>query len=88
MQRKKCPPTFFAKAARSWIGPLKTYKGISYARALKIGQGNNMQNQLNMQEEMGQAHRSIEAMMMTLQESMMDFISILKTSMQSLMQNQ
>jgi len=48
----------------------------------------NKPNRITFQQKIGQIPNNIKAVLLTLQKSMMDFMSFMKTTMQNLMQNQ
>ncbi|KAH8338636.1 hypothetical protein KR074_000186 [Drosophila pseudoananassae] len=86
---KTTPDVFFAKAARSSFGPLNTTNGFSYADALRSGREIPIQpNSQSAQQAPEQPHSKTETMMLTLQQSMMELMSFMKTTMQTLVQNQ
>ena len=91
------PDVFFAKTARSSFGPINTINGFSYASAVKSGINkptpstslpNVIQAEPNLASVQQQTQSSIEMMIFSLQQSMMDFVTFMKTTMQNLMQNQ
>jgi len=82
------PEVFFGTAARSSFGQLNTQKGFSYADALRSGTENPLHFNLgNAQQIQVQSQSTLESMMVTMQ-SMMEFMSFMKTTMQTLVQNQ
>jgi len=83
------PEVFFGTAARSSSGQLNTQKGFSYADALRSGTENPLQSNLgNTHQIQVQPQSTLESMMVTMQQSMMEFMSFMKTTIQTLVQNQ
>jgi len=80
---------FFGTAARSSFGQLNTQKGFSYVDALRSGTENPLQsNPGNTQQIQVQSQSTLETMMVTMEQSMMELMSFMKTTMQTLVQNQ
>jgi len=64
---------------------LTTQKGFSNADALRSGTENPLQSNIGNAQ---QIQSTLEYMMVTMQQSMMEFMSVMKTTMQTLVQNQ
>jgi len=79
------PEEFFGTAARSSFGQLSTQKGFSYADALRSGTENPLQSNLGNAQ---QIQEQSQTMMVTMQQSMMELMSFMKRTMQTLVQNQ
>jgi len=83
------PEVFFVTAARSLFGQLNTQKGFSYADALRSGTENPLQSNLGKAQQIQvQSQSTLESMTVTMQQSMIEFMSFMKTTMQTLVQNQ
>jgi len=88
------PEVFFGTAARSSFGQLNTQKlttqkGFLYADALRSGTEIPLQSNLgNAQQIQVQSQSTLESMVVTIQQSMMEFMSFMKTTMQTRVQNQ
>jgi len=83
------PKVFFGTAARSSFGQLNTQKGFSYSDALRSGMENPLQSNLgNALQIQVQSQSTLESMMVTMQQSIAEFMSFMKTTMQTLVQNQ
>jgi len=73
------PEVFFDTAARSSFNQLNTQKSFSYANALRSRTENPLQYNLgNSQQIQVQSQSTLESMMVTMQQSMMEFMSTLK----------
>jgi len=87
------PEVFFGTAVRSSFGQLNTQKlttqkSFSYADALRSGTENPLQSNIgNAQQIQVQSQSTLESMMVTMQQSMMEFMSFMKMTMQTLVKN-
>lgn len=95
---KTNPEVFFSTAVRSSFGSATNTKKVTYANALKSGLTSHTtpipqaaqtdpytaQNH----QTVDQPQSNIEVMLCTLQQSMLDFMSFMRTTMQDLMRNQ
>jgi len=83
------PEVFFGTAARSLFGQLNSQNVFSYADALRSGTETPLLSNLgNAQQIQVQSQITLESMMVTMQQSMMEFMSFMKATMQTLVRNQ
>lgn len=94
------PEVFFSTAARSSLGPINSDKTVTYASALKSGLATpaskssflqsayHEQNTAQQHQSPEQPQNNFEALICSLQQSLTEFMSFMRTTMQDLMRNQ
>jgi len=94
------PDVFFSTAARSSFGPESFTKNVTFANALKSGleppasnipfsQATHLEpNTAKQYQPTEQQQSNSDAILFNLQQSLMDFMAFMRTTMQDLMRNQ